>query len=83
MNLALAVALIIATQPAPSTDPVITLPDSYKLQFENDWVRVVKVTYAPHMKLPAHSHTTWATAYVYLNDSGPVIFGTLIRSTTT
>ena len=74
MNLALALAFIIATQPPPSTDPVITLPDSYKLQFENEWVKVVRVTYAPFVKLPAHSHTTWAAAYVYLNDAGPVVF---------
>jgi hypothetical protein len=74
MNLALVLALLIATQPAPSNDPVMTLPDSYKLQFENEWVKVVKVTYGPYVKLPAHSHTTWAAAYVYLNDADPVVF---------
>lgn len=74
MTLALVLALLIATQPAPSNDPVMTLPDSYKLQFENEWVKVVKVTYGPYVKLPAHSHTTWAAAYVYLNDADPVVF---------
>lgn len=56
------------------TDPVVTLPDSYKLQFENEWVKVTRVTYAPYAKLPEHAHTTWPAAYVYLSDAGPVIF---------
>lgn len=55
-------------------DAVSTLPDSYRLQFENDWVRIVRVRYAPFAKLPGHTHTALASAYVYLNDGGPVIF---------
>ena len=55
-------------------DPVTVLPDSYSNQFENDWVRVVRVRYAPHAKLPAHAHNALPAAYVYLNDGGPVLF---------
>jgi len=55
-------------------DPLKTLPDAYKLEFENDWVKVVRVHYGPHEKLPAHEHTLMASAYVYLNDGGPVVF---------
>src|SRR4029079_6533168 len=55
-------------------DPLKTLPNAYKLEFENEWVRVVRVHYAPHEKLPAHEHTPTASAYVYLNDGGPVVF---------
>ena len=55
-------------------DPVKILPDSYSLQFENEWVKVVRVRYAPDVKLPPHAHTSRASAYVYLNDAGPVIF---------
>jgi hypothetical protein len=59
----------------PATyDPVKLLPDSYSLQFENEWVKIVRVRYAPHAKLPPHAHTAYASAYVYLNDAGPVIF---------
>ncbi len=58
----------------PTYDPVKLLPDSYSLQFENEWVKVVRVRYAPHAKLPPHAHTAYASAYVYLNDAGPVIF---------
>jgi hypothetical protein len=74
MKLAVALFLsLLAVSPA-ATDPVVTLPDVYRLQFENDWVKVVRVTYAPFVKLPTHAHTRMAAAYVYLNDSGPVIY---------
>ena len=59
---------------ASAQDPVKTLPDSYRLDLENEWVRVVHVRYAPHAKLPVHDHPTVPTAYVYLNDAGPVLF---------
>jgi hypothetical protein len=59
---------------APAQDPLKILPDSYRLELENEWVRVVHVRYAPHAKLPAHDHPTVPTAYVYLNDSGPILF---------
>lgn len=55
-------------------DPLKVLPQAYKLQFENDWVKVTRVHYAPHEQLPAHQHTQTGSAYVYLNDSGPVVF---------
>ena len=55
-------------------DAETTLPEAYRLQFENDWVKVVRVHYAPFVKLPSHAHTTRASAYVYLSDSGPVVF---------
>ncbi|MFY9557663.1 MAG: hypothetical protein WAV47_23395 [Blastocatellia bacterium] len=55
-------------------DPLKLLPHAYKLEFENDWVKVTRVHYAPHEKLPPHQHTQTASAYVYLNDGGPVVF---------
>ena len=57
-----------------SQDPVIALPESYSKQFENEWVKVVRVRYAPLAKLPAHAHNALPAAYVYLNDGGPVMF---------
>jgi hypothetical protein len=74
MKLALLLALSLGTLGQAGNDPIVTLPDSYKLQFENEWVKVTRVVYAPYAKLPSHSHTTWAAAYVYLSDAGPVIF---------
>jgi hypothetical protein len=70
---ALASICLFVTQ-ALAQDPLKTLPQAYKLQFENDWVKVTRVHYAPHEKLPPHQHTQSASAYVYLNDSGPVVF---------
>src|SRR5437870_854105 len=67
-------ALCLLMTQASAQDPLKTLPQAYKLQFENDWVRVTRVHYAPHEKLPPHQHTQTASAYVYLNDSGPVVF---------
>ena len=55
-------------------DPTKVAPDAYKIEFENEWVKVTRVHYAPHAKIAAHDHTETGAAYVYLNDSGPVIF---------
>jgi hypothetical protein len=55
-------------------DPTKVAPDAYKLEFENEWVKVTRVHYAAHAKIPAHDHTETGAAYVYLNDSGKVIF---------
>jgi len=55
-------------------DPFQVAPGAYKLQFENDWVKVARVHYAPRERLPAHDHPTAGTVFVYLNDGGPVRF---------
>ncbi|MBO0858258.1 MAG: hypothetical protein J2P21_07320 [Chloracidobacterium sp.] len=65
----LAILILLAAQ-----DPVKVAPQAYKLDFENDWVRVLRVHYAPKEKIPEHDHPATGAAYVYLNDSGPVIF---------
>jgi len=59
---------------SPAQDPFTVAPQAYKLRFENDWVKVVRVHYAPHEKLPVHDHPDKASVFVYLNDSGPVRF---------
>jgi hypothetical protein len=66
--------LCLLTAQGFAQDPSKTLPQNYRLQFENEWVKVTRVHYGPHEKLPAHRHTQTASAYVYLNDSGPVVF---------
>jgi hypothetical protein len=55
-------------------DPTKVAPDAYRIEFENEYVKVTRVHYAPHAKIAAHDHTETGAAYVYLNDSGPVIF---------
>ncbi len=71
---ALMTMLCLAVVSATAQDPLKTLPENYKLQFENEWVKVTRVYYPPQSKLAAHEHTPTASAYVYLNDGGPVIF---------
>lgn len=51
-----------------------TLPNNYKVQFENAWVKVTSVRYEPMQKLAPHTHTPNPSAYVYLNDGTPVVF---------
>jgi hypothetical protein len=87
MTLATAVSL---APRAAAQDPLQLLPENYKLLLENEWVRVTRVHYPPQAKLPAHAHTTEASAYVYLNDGGPVVFrhiglsyGEIMRPATT
>jgi len=60
--------------PLSAQDPAKVAPQAYKLDFENDWVKVLRVHYAAKEKIPEHDHPATAAAYVYLNDSGPVIF---------
>ena len=73
LSVALTILCAFATG-ALAQDPSQALPQAYKLQFENDWVKVTRVHYAPKEKLPSHQHTQTGSAYVYLNDSGPVVF---------
>lgn len=58
----------------PSKDPLKVAPQAYKLEFENEWVRVMRVRYGAREKIAEHYHTERPSAYVYLNDAGPVIF---------
>src|SRR5689334_8123752 len=58
----------------PPQDPTKTLPKSYKVEFENDAVRVVRVHYDAKAKLPEHAHPGGITVYLYFNPSSGVLF---------
>lgn len=45
-----------AVSPAAGQDPVKVDPEHYQLEFENDDVRVLRVTYGPGEKSPMHRH---------------------------
>lgn len=64
----LATILLIAA-PTMAQDPVKVAPQAYMLDFENDWVKVLRVHYAAKATLPEHDHPATAAAFVYLNDS--------------
>lgn len=75
MRIAMAATAMLAMATAAfAQDPTMTLPDSYKVELENDYVRVVRVHYEPGAKLPAHTHPGGTTAYVYLNDSDGIVY---------
>lgn len=74
IKLAATILTVLLATNALAQDPASVLPKAYKLQFENQWVKVTRVHYDPYEKLPSHEHTLYPSAYVYLNDSGPVVF---------
>lgn len=65
---------LLLTVSAFAQDPTKVAPQAYKLDFENEWVKITRVYYAPKTRIPAHDHTETGAAYVYLSDSGPIIF---------
>lgn len=59
---------------AASQDGAALPSKNYRVQFENDWVKVTAVRYGPREKVAEHAHTPYPSAYVYLNDGPPVVF---------
>ena len=59
--------LILAANTAMAQDPIKVDPKHYKVEFENDQVRVLRITYGPHEKSVMHDHP--AGQVVYLTDS--------------
>ena len=55
-------------------DATKSLPDAYKLQLDNDVVRVVRIRYEAGVNLPMHTHTGGTIYYIYLNDSDGIKF---------
>ncbi len=60
------VMLVGAADTALSQDPVTVDPKHYKVEVENDQVRVLRVTYGAHEKSVMHAHP--AVVAVFLND---------------
>jgi mannose-6-phosphate isomerase-like protein (cupin superfamily) len=62
------------SNPASPMDATIVAPQAYRLQFENERLRVTRVLYKPHEIVATHEHPQLATVFLYLRDSGPVRF---------
>ncbi|MBV8821057.1 MAG: hypothetical protein JO022_22050, partial [Acidobacteriaceae bacterium] len=45
------------------------------IEFENPWVRIVRVHYSPHQKTGVHDHPATPTIYVYVTDGGRLKIG--------
>lgn len=46
----------------------------YRTQFENEWLRLVRVRYPANTAVPVHGHPSTVTVYVYLSESSPIRF---------
>ena len=60
--------------PAAAQNPYTTASKNYRLEFENESVRVSRAMFAPGDKLPVHDHPGNPTVFVYLTDGGPIRF---------
>ena len=56
--------LAFVTTVARAQDPVKVDPKHYKIEFENDQVRVLHITYAPGEKSVMHSHPDGVVVYL-------------------
>jgi hypothetical protein len=70
-----AVALLAGAPPLRAQqDGAIAFPDVYRVQFENDWVRVVRVKVPVNARIGDHTHPGGLMIHVYLNDADPITF---------
>ena len=58
------VVLVFAAKTAMAQDPVKVDPKHYKIELENDQVRVLRITYGPHEKSVMHNHPAAVVVYV-------------------
>jgi hypothetical protein len=63
-------------QPAAAAPNALTAaPHNYHLEFENEYVRVTRITYAAHEKAPLHSHSAPGGVIVALTDQDARVTG--------
>lgn len=55
-------------------DGLVAYPNVYRVQFENEFVRLVRVTIPSGSRLGNHTHPAGLTLYIYLNDADPITF---------
>src|ERR1035441_7714443 len=63
----LGVSALLTGAAASAQEAVNVDAKHYKVEFENDQVRVLRITYGPHEKSAMHSHP--ASVVVFLNDA--------------
>jgi hypothetical protein len=61
------VSLLAVAVPATAQDAVKVDPKHYKVEFENDQVRVLHISYGPHEKSVMHEHSS--SVAVFLTDA--------------
>ena len=60
----IASVFVLAEKPAMAQDPVKVDPKHYKIEFENDQVRILRITYGPHEKSVMHDHPAGQVVYI-------------------
>lgn len=60
--------------PAFCQDPFVVAADHYKLELDNEWVQIARVSYRPHDTAPVHDHPRRPAIYIYVVDGGPIAF---------
>jgi quercetin dioxygenase-like cupin family protein len=68
-----AVLLLALSCSASAQDPVSLAPALYKVEIDNAWVRVLRLTLGPHAKTPRHSHPPEVLVWVN-HDPGRTLF---------
>ena len=66
--LCLAVVLAVPAARAQALDPLVADPQHYRLEIENQWVRVIREHMDPHEKMPIHQHPDPGAVIVFLTD---------------
>ena len=70
--------LVVSTTDAATAygqqDGLVAHPDVYRVQLDNDWVRLVRVTVPGNTTLPAHTHPPGYMIHLYFNDAQPIVF---------
>jgi hypothetical protein len=64
-----------AQSPPPVPDALVAAPGEYHLEFENEYVRVTRIRYAPHQKGAMHSHQAPGGVIVTLTDEDARVTG--------
>jgi quercetin dioxygenase-like cupin family protein len=54
------------SSPTSAQDATVAAARNYKVEYENDLVRIVRVIYGPHEKSPMHTHNGSAVVIVVL-----------------
>lgn len=60
-------------QRAPIPDAPVASPDHYKVEFENEFVRVIRVTFGPHATMVMHQHPDPGGVIVTVTDQDALI----------
>jgi quercetin dioxygenase-like cupin family protein len=66
-TICLAIVALLSAR-AQSLDPLVADPQHYHLEFENQWVRVIREHMGPREKMPTHQHPLPGSVIVFLTD---------------